>query len=447
MTEQAAGERAAGRPVLLAGFVAAAVASMAEIQPDNSVIFVEEPDVIRKRQAHDKIAGAAVVRGLIAWEFNLAGKADEFYHAHRDLDPAAVIPLTEYATPFAARLSERYGLPGASFGAALIMRDKAQLRQVSRAAGIANPEMARVDGPADVRAFMRGIGGPIVLKPANRQASVGTQVIGDAAEIDDAWRHCVLQDEGLLVPDRGFELRMLAERYVRGHEYSVEMLVRDGQDLFTNVTGKQLFPGPRPVEQGHVVPADIAPGLAALLGGQTRRVIEATGFRDGIVHCEWIVADGVPYLVECAGRFAGDGIIELIQRAYPVELARSYFAVMKGEALPAALPSQAKCAAAVRFLATGPGVVTRVDGAEAASKADGVFMCDVSVAPGDSVAGLRSSWDRVADLMVTADNPAEAVRLAEAAAGLIQIDVRPDGELPGPVLAETVLAENGSAAS
>jgi len=418
----------ADKPVVIVGFVAAALASLAEFQPGNSVIFVEEPDVVRKRQVRDQIAGSTLVRDLIEWEYHLAGKADEFHNTHPDLDPAAIVPLVEYATPFAARLAERYGLPGAGFGAAQILRDKALLRQVSRAAGIANPELARVESPADVLAFMRGCPGPIVLKPANRQASVGTQVIHEPAEVEQAWSNCVAQDEGVFVPDRAMELRMLAERYIAGSEYSVEMLVRDGDELFVNVTGKQLFPGPRPVELAHVVPADIALELAALLGEQTRRVVEAVGFRYGIVHCEWIVSGGIPYLVECAGRFAGDGIIELIQRAYPVELVRSYYAVMKGEPLPDALPPRARGAAAVRFLAIEPGIVDEVRGVDDIAQAEGVFLCDVSVATGDRFSGLRSSWDRVGDVMVTADSPAEALRLAEAAAGMVEIDMRPVDE-------------------
>ena len=99
-------------------------------------------------------------------------------------------------------------------------------------------------GPRDVLAFMRRHPGPIVLKPANRQASVGIQVIRDPAEISDAWLNCLVQDESVYVPDRPIERRMLAERFVCGHEYSVEMLVRAGEQLFFNVTGKQLFPGP-----------------------------------------------------------------------------------------------------------------------------------------------------------------------------------------------------------
>jgi biotin carboxylase len=420
------------RPVVIIGFVAASLASLKEFQPDGSVIFVEEPDVVRKRQVRDKIADSALVQGLIEWEYHLGGKADEFYYAHPDLDPAAIVPLVEYATPFAARLAERYGLPGAGFGAAQILRDKALLRQVSRAAGISNPDMRRVAGPADVAAFMREVPGRVVLKPANRQASVGTQVIHSLDEVEQAWADCVQQDEGVFVPDRAMDLHMLVERFVDGREFSVEMLVRDGDPLFVNVTGKQLFPGPRPVELAHIVPADISPDLTALLGEQTRKVVEAVGFLDGIVHCEWIVADDVAYLVECAGRFAGDGIIELIERAYPVELVRYYYSVMKGEQLPDVLPQRAKAAAAVRFLAIEPGFVGDVRGVDEARKAPGVFLCDVNVNPGDRFDGLRSSWDRVGDVMVTASTPAEALRLAEAAAGLVRIDMAaPAGQSSG----------------
>jgi biotin carboxylase len=411
------------RPVVLVGFVGVALIGFAPIQPPDSLIFVEEPDVIRKRDVQPKTDNSPLVRDLIPWEFHLPGKADEFYHAHRDLNPAAVISLSEYGTAFAARLAERYGLPGATFGAAQILRDKALLRRVSRSAGIRNPESATVESAADVLAFLRANTGPIVLKPANRQASVGTQVIHDPAEVQSAWANCVVQDEGVFVPDRQMELRMLAESYVRGTEYSVEMLVRDGENLFANVTAKQLYPGPRPVEMAHIVPADITPELTALLGEQTLEVVRAIGFQYGIVHCEWIVADGLPYLVECAGRLAGDGIIELIENAYPVELKRHYVEVMKGEPLSAELPTHAKGGAATRFLAIEPGIVADVRGVEDAEQAEGMMWCDVSIEPGDRFGGLRSSWDRVGDVTVVGGSPAEALRRAEAAAAMIQIDM------------------------
>jgi biotin carboxylase len=430
MTPGTPGARTTG-PVLVVGFVGVTLAAVAEFQPDDSVIYVEEPDIVRKRHVRDAVDGLGFVRGLIEWEYNLPGKADEFFAAHRDLAPSAIVPAIEYATPFAARLAERYGLPGAGLGAAQILRDKALLRQVSGAAGIANPESAAVTGPAGVRAFMAEHPGPVVLKPANRQASVGTQVIHDPAGIEAAWSDCLVQDEGIFVPDRPMELSMLAERYVRGPEYSVEMLVRDGGSLFANVTGKRLFPGPRPVELAHIVPAEIPADLARELTEQTLRVVDAVGFRDGIVHCEWIVSDGVPYLVECAGRLPGDGILDIVTAAYPVELLRCYYALMKGEELtPQELPEQAAGGAAVWFVSMEPGVVEAVHGVAEAQRAEGVFLAVVTVGPGHRFDGLRSSWDRAGIVMTRADTPDEALRLAREAAELIRIDTRPAGD-PG----------------
>jgi biotin carboxylase len=415
------------RTVVFVGFAGAALAAApADLPPGSSVMWIEEPDIVRKRSVRELLKDAPIVSEIVEWEHCLPGKAEEFHAAFPDLEPIGVIPLTEYATPFAARLAECYGLPGASFAAASAMRDKAQLRRITGAAGIRNPESVEVRDAAEVLEFLRAGSGPVILKPANRQGSVGVRVIEKEEDVEQAWAACIVQDEGVLVPDRGMELRMLAERFVAGDEFSVEMLVRDGEPVFENVTGKQLFPGPWPVESAHIVPALIGDDLRDLLCERTRRVLAAVGFRDGIVHCEWIVADGEPHLVECAGRWPGDGIMELIKRAYPVDLIRGHFAILTGDPLPADLPKTAAGGAAVRFFVPSleKGVVAAVHGVEEATKAEGVMVCGVGYAVGDRYDGVRNSWDREAYVGTTADSPAEALRLADAAVAMIRIELR-----------------------
>ncbi len=418
------------RPVVMVGFVPVAVTSLAQFQPAGSVIVVDEPDVIRKRELGPKAEEAPVVRELIAWEYQLEGAADAFYNAHPDLDPVAIAPLQEYATPFAARLAERYGVPTGGYGALRILRDKAVLRRVSRAAGILNPESVEVTGPDGVRAFMAQHPGPAVLKPANRQAALGTRILASPDEIDEAWAETTAMDEGVMVPDRGFELRMLVERCVQGREYSVELLVERGRVVFGNVTGKELYPGGRPVELGHLVPADIPGELDALLRAETERLLRAVGFGTGIAHCEWIVENGRPYLVECAGRFPGDGIVDLMDRAYRVDLVRAFWTLMKGEPLTAPLPEKAPGAAAIRFLHTGAGVVEDVSGVDEARALPGVQACSVTVEPGAEVRELRSSWDRVGSVVTEARTGAEALAAARRALDTVQIKVRPAQDLP-----------------
>jgi biotin carboxylase len=411
------------QPVIMVGYVPVALTSLAEFQPDRTVIVIEEPDVVRKRDVAARMAGVAVARDLISFEYQLAGAADAFYNAHRDLNPAAIAPLQEYATPFAARLAERYGRPGASFGAVQLLRDKSLLRTVTAAAGIRNPVSATVTGPESLRAFLDTHPGKVVLKPANRQAAVGTLILDGTTPAEDAWAACVAMDEGLMVPDRDMPLHMLAETFVEGHEYSVEMLVENGRPVFTNLTDKVLYPGPRPIEAGHVAPAAVPAELRARLAAETARVLAAVGFGTGVVHCEWIVDDGEPCLVECAGRFAGDGIIDLIERAYPVAMVRAFWSLMKGEPVDVPLPAEAERAAAVAFLHAQPGEVQHIAGLDEAQAAPGVVDAHVGVQPGGRVNELLSSWDRPGSVTALGATAEEALRRAQDAADLIQIKV------------------------
>ncbi|MFG2694270.1 ATP-grasp domain-containing protein [Kitasatospora sp. NPDC048407] len=419
--------KAAGpRPVLIVGYVAFAVPAITAFQAADSVVYVEEPDVARKRNLAEAVQHIGYARELIEWEYHLPGRADAFFAAHPDLDPVAVIPAVEYAVPFAARLAERYGLPGASLGAAQLLRDKHQLRTVAAAAGIANPASEPVADAAELADFMARHPGPAVLKPAGRQASVGTRVLRTPDEAEEAWAFGQAQDEGAFVPDRPIASVMLAEEYVDGPEFSVEMLVSDGRPVFANTTGKVLYPGPCPIEAGHTVPAELDDRQRKSLVAETERLAAAIGFGDGVLHCEWIVADGVPVLVECAGRLPGDSIPDLIEAAYPVELTRAYFALMSGAPL-GPLPDRAERATAARFLAPDrPGTVTAVHGLDAAAAAIGVQLAVVGIAPGHRAAGLRSSWDRVGIVTTLADTPAEARRLADAAAALVRFEIDPN---------------------
>jgi len=414
---------AEGGPVLIAGYAPPMLALLGKSLPDRSVIFVDEPDVLRKRNARAVTAGSPTLREYIEWEYLRGGAADCFYHRFRDLRPSAVIPFAEYAVPFAARLAERYGVIGAGYGAARLLRDKHLLRKVTAAADIANPRSIPVSGPAEVRKFMTGLGGPVVLKPANRQAAVGTKILYDPAEAEEAWIECSDQDEDVFVPDRPIPVRMLAEQFVKGDEFSVEMLVSQGRPEFSAVTRKFLFAGPRPVEQGHLHPADIGAGLTGRLIASTASVVDAVGMDTGFVHCEWIVEGGEPYLVECAGRAAGDGIIEMIEIAWGYDLLGQYCAMMQGKP-PAEAPAAPSRYTAVWTAAASAGEVVSVAGVPEAEASTGVHTCVVKRV-GRPIHGLHSSWDRVAAVLAEGPTAAEALANAQTAVGLINVTIRP----------------------
>ncbi|GAA4819219.1 ATP-grasp domain-containing protein [Streptomyces ziwulingensis] len=414
-----------GRPLLVVGFTWSSVAALGGFRDDRSVVVVEHPAVIARRGLRGAPGRAAVLREVVAWDHRTAAAADAFADARPDLRPAAVAAVSDDGAPFAARLAERLALPGAGVAAALLLRDKALLRRVTGAADVPQPEWEEVTSAARLRAFMTAHPGPVVLKPVFGQGSVGARVLRSPDGSEAAFAECVA--EYTAACDAGPEpVRMLAERCLRGPEYSVELLVADGRTLFANVTAKELFPGTRPVERGHLVPAAVAPDLAALLRERTERVVRAIGFGTGAVHAEWIVEAGSPHLVECAGRLPGDEIPELIDWAYDVELFRGLWTLLAGDPLPRPPRTTARRASAIRFLHTGPGVVERVGGLAAALAVPHVVACRFLTGPGRRVGPLRSSLDRVAYALTCAPTGEEAVSRAEEALARLTVTTRPE---------------------
>jgi biotin carboxylase len=415
------------RRVVVVGYNIVMAYGLQSSQPDDSVIFIEEPAGAVRRNALATMATIPACNRLIEWDYLREDAADEFFL--RDVlgeQPAAILPGNEYATLFAARLAERYGLPGAGLGAAGVLRDKSRLRRVSAAAGVPNPLSRQANGPDDIEKMLAEVGGPVIVKPSAQQASAGVSQVHSADQAAEAFRFALDGDEGGQPAEWTGTNQVLVEQYVAGREFSVEMLVSGGQPVFANVTAKQLFDGPRPIERGHVAPYDEDPELVAALTELTGKVVQAAAFGTGLVHCEWIVGKNGPMLVECAGRVPGDGITVLVSVAWGIDLMGLYASVMAGSLDPAQLPDKPTGHAAVAYSEASPGIVTAVIGEDVAGKADGAFLVMVLVGVGEQVRQLRSSHDRVALVMATGDTAAEATAHATNAAALVVIETSPD---------------------
>jgi biotin carboxylase len=413
---------------LVVGYSPAAVKSLQNLFPGGSVVLIEEPDIIRKRDLSDLAAQYTVLERLMPYEYQREAAADALYRHCDGWRVASVVPIVEYATPFAARLAELFQVPGAGFQASLTLRNKHRLREVTASQGIRNPRSQRVTTLEEVHRFAQANPGPLIIKPGNRQGSVGTVIVRDHAELEAAWETSKQRDEGVMVPDRDIPEITLIEEFVTGSEYSVEALVRQGQMIFSNVTAKDLFPGSFPVERAHVVPAPLRAAVSGALVDQTRAVITATGFDTGIVHCEWILSNDEPCLVECAGRFAGDGIIDLIERAYGFDIVAAYHALMRGEDLPV-LPTQAAKAATVRFVGGQNAEITGIEIDESILSQPGVAHHYLTARVGDRARVPTMSWHRLGAVTVEAADAASAIALAERAVEAIKITFAAEGSV------------------
>lgn len=409
------------RPVLMMGWNQHWLTALDDLLPESSVVVVEEPDVYEGKRIAARWSGHRVVREVLFAEYQQSDRfLDTVTGLHAREPVRCVLPALEYSVQAAAKAAEALGLPGAGVAASGVFRDKIAQVLVCQRAGIAVPRFAEVTAAADVAAFARQ--GTCVVKPANRQASLGVVIVrpGDSPEL--AWQECIGADEGPQLAHRELRWRYLAEQYVPGPEYSVEALVVGGEVVFGNVTLKRVLPGRYPVESGHVVPAPAGPGVARL-PALMQDLVHAVGFGTGLLHGEWIIADGAPVFVECAARPAGDWIFDLIDLVTGVNLYDAAVRALAGEdPLAGQRGGERMPAAAVRFgFPDEPGIVTSVSGVEAAGAAPGVVRVPHAPAAGDEIRSIGSSWGRLAAVIATGSDWAAAEEAA--AAGLAKISV------------------------
>lgn len=402
------------------------MAALAKVLPDNAIVVVEEPDVVRKRDLRELPNRLPVVSRLIECEYLNQDELQRLLSNSCFSRFRAAVAVLEYGVPAAAAAAELLHLPGVGVRAAAIFRDKHAVRELAAAAGLRNPRFALVAGPDDAVAFLRSTDQPCVLKPTTRQASLGVQIVSTGDDIHRGWPATANANEGRFEPDRGITGAVLIEELIKGPEYSVELLLVDGKAVFANVTAKTVAPGRYPVEIGHVAPAPIDAVTRGTLVSATETLLTAAEFGTGTAHCEWILAEAGPVLVECAARLAGDDIPLLVSLAYDFPMEESLLRLMLGEA--PILPASAVGSAAVRFVVpTAEGEVANLVGLDAARALPGVVAADFTVKVGDSVRLPQSSWDRAGHVVARGKTQADAVAAAEAAAQTLSIDVRTPG--------------------
>ncbi|WNF29200.1 ATP-grasp domain-containing protein [Streptomyces sp. C11-1] len=413
---------------VLVGYGAFLMAELDRLLPEASLLILEEPHIIEARNIREAASRYRCVAEVRAAATQDEGGAGDLAHTvARPPRVRAVFPGVEYGVVAAAVLADAWGLPGGGVRAARTLRDKEELRRAAAAHALAQPAFAEATGPADVEELRARHGGECVLKPANRQASLGVVLLGPDDDAESAWRHTVGADEPRLRVNYPDSARYLVEERLHGPEFSVEALVHDGTVGFLNVTAKDVLPGRHPVELGHTVPAPPGAADEDALRAAMAGLVGAIGFGTGVLHAEWVLTGGRPHLIECAGRLPGDRIHSLIDLAYGGDgILADLLGLLAGEGPVPARP--ARRAAAITFLPapaaqTPDAVVLAVTGADKAEALDGVEEVAVSAAPGQQVVVTTSSWQRAGYVIATGAGPKEAAATARTAASHITVTV------------------------
>jgi biotin carboxylase len=327
------------------------------------------------------------------------------------------------AVPIVAAIAEERGLPGIGTATAHLMTHKVAMRRRLADAGVPQPRFAAIRSFSERRRAADEVGFPAVLKPAD---SGGQRGLFRVESVDDIDTHL---HEALNASPTG---EAILEQYVEGIEMNGIVIARGGESIPLTLSDRLRPPG---VGFGvgwiHVYPATT---YGAQLEESERvavHTVHALGLKTGIAFPQLIAApDGRVLVVECAARIPGGQMADLVRHAVGVDLVEVQIRMALGEELPDELVHpRFTQPLAIRFLTAEPGPlptgrVTRIGPLDKVLAFPGVVQADVYLQLGETIRPVRLDGDRRGYVIATADTNLEALRRAEAAARLIDVEVQ-----------------------
>jgi biotin carboxylase len=326
------------------------------------------------------------------------------------------------AVPAVAAVAQARGLPGIGVETAHLMTHKVAMRRRLAEEGVPQPRFAALRTLSERRRAADEVGFPAVLKPADSGGQRGIFLVESVGDIE-AHLHEALSSS----PTH----EAILEEYVKGTEMNGIVIARAGEAWTVTLSDRLRPPG---IGFGvgwiHVYPATVYGDQLEESERVAARTARALGLETGIAFPQLIAApDGRVVVVECAARIPGGQMTDLVRHAVGVDLVEVQLRMALGEELPDDLVTpRFRQPLAIRFLTAAPGPlkpgrVTRVGALEKVLAFPGVVQAETYLAVGETIRPVRLDGDRRGYVIAVADTNLEALDRAEAAAGLVDVDV------------------------
>ncbi len=314
----------------------------------------------------------------------------------------------------AARLRERFGVPGMSVNAVNGFRDKQLMKDRVAAAGLRVPRSVRVRTATDAREGAAMMGYPLVLKPIAGAGSADTYEVRSDQELEAALGRMHHVGEASL------------EEFIEGEEFTFDTVCINGKPAFANVA--QYLPKPLVARTNEwispviVTVRELAQPVLAQGIRLGEQVLGALGMGDGFTHMEWFrKPNGEVVFGEIGCRPGGAHLVDQMNYTCDIDLFREWARAVCWNTFEA--PTRRKYNVAIIFKrAKGQGRISRVTGLTEFMHAYGEHVVENKLLP---IGTQRRNWKHtlVSDGFIMLRHPdwATACKLADVVANEVTL--------------------------
>lgn len=346
------------------------------------------------------VADKAICADIVNEETMLIIARDE----HVD---GVIHPCSEVSMAVMGRINDELGLSGISREQAICATNKHLMRKAFEKGNAPSPKSILAQDAEDAwRRLQSEFDTDAILKPSRNSGSRGIAKVSRNMDKGDFIR---AYDEAL---SESRDHSVLIEQFIKGPEFSIEMIVWQGEIHVLTVTDKKTTGAPHFVELGHNQPScfsatDVETLKAAAVAG-----VRALGVNNCACHAEAKLMNGKAYLMEVGARLGGDFIsTELTHLSTGIDMVAAAIDVALGVEPDLSAKEEPK-GVCIRYFCPKPGKLVSILNTEVLNNPH-VYLWEIYPKEGDVIPAVTSSLCRSGHVIVTEKTPQKAIELAE----------------------------------
>ena len=260
--------------------------------------------------------------------------------------PDAVLSFWETRVPVATRAAAALGVPGNPIEAVDVARSKLRTRDASERVGLPTPRSQRVQSLDELYAAAAEIGFPAVIKPEFGASAVGCVRVDSLESLPNIYWVVRQELETTHVVDLRAGNDLVAEEYLDGVEFDVDLILEGGECVFSSVSQNWPTAEPSFQETGLHCPPDHSARAVRRLVELSVQTVQAFGFVRGVLHVEGKCTAKGPRIVEVNARMGGGRIHQIVEAVWGVDLIEAHLRAALGLPQELAPSRKPRCAVA-----------------------------------------------------------------------------------------------------
>ena len=340
---------------------------------------------------------------------NITSEEDVLRIAREEQIDGVIHPCSEVSMNVMGRINDELGLSGITREQAICATNKHLMREAFEKGNAPSPKSFCFDDAAKAwKCFCDELPYDGILKPSRNSGSRGIAKVEKGKKNKSDFYKLFERSRA-----ESRDKSVMLEQFVEGPEFSVEIIVWNGNVNVLAVTDKKTTEAPYFVELGHNQPSCFPTEIVKIIKAAAIEGVKALGVNNCACHAELKVQEGNAYIMEIGARLGGDFIsTELTHLSTGIDMVAAAINCALGVE-PCLEPTEEKHGVCIRYFCPNPGKLVSINHTEILNDPR-VYLWEIYQKKGDMIPEVTSSLCRSGHVIVTESTAQKAVELAES---------------------------------